>query len=235
MTLDRLISRFGLASRKVAVEWIRSGRVRVNRRVERDALRWVHISCDQVEIDGREISEVKKQYILLNKPAGVITSYGDPEQRRTVYECLSGLNAWVFPVGRLDKDTSGLLLLTNDTEFGNHLTDPDSKVAKKYLVKVNGLLTPDEIEHLRQGVEIEPGVITRPCRVARVRQTAKYDWLEMTLTEGKNRQIRRMMEALEYQVLKLVRIQIGDLELGELMVGRWRNLTRQEVNRLMTS
>ncbi len=232
MTLDRIISRFGLASRTVATGWIRSGRVRVNQKIERDAERWVQIDRDRVSLDGRALSEAQRVYVMLNKPTGVITTYGDPQARRTVYDSLGDLEAWVFPVGRLDKDTSGLLLLTNDTDFGNRLTDPKSKVSKQYVVKVNARVSDDEVQRLQGGIEIEPGRMTLPCTIRRIRDTEKYSWLEVTLQEGKNRQIRRMIEALGHNVLKLVRIQIGDLKLGDIQVGKWRNLTRDEVRRL---
>lgn len=233
MTLDRAISRAGLGSRTQAAEWILAGRIQVNNRIERDAGRWVDTNRDRIKLDGREVAEVGKIYLLLNKPSGVITSYGDPKDRKTVYEFIKDVNTWVFPVGRLDKDTSGLLLLTNDTEFGNRLTDPSSRVAKHYIVKVNALVNGDEVNRLRGGIEIEPGVSMRPCHVNYLRKTEKYSWLELILTEGRNRQVRRMIEALGHQVLKLVRVQVGRLALGDLMVGKWRLLTREEVRSLM--
>lgn len=232
MTLDRALSRSGLASRTTAAEWIRSGEVRVNRRIERDPEKWVHTDQDEIEVRGQRIEPRKPVYIMLNKPTGVITSFGDPEKRKTVYAYLTKLESWVFPVGRLDKDTSGLLLLTNETEFGHRLTDPNSKIKKKYLAKVNALLNEDELSRLRRGVELEPGLTTRPCVVNRVRQTEKYSWIEIILTEGKNRQIRRMVESLGKKVLKLVRVEIGALRLGDLPVGQWRRLTREEVKGL---
>lgn len=233
MTLDRYISRSGVASRTQATEWINEGRVQVNNRIERDAERWVNTNRDRIKLDGREVADAEKLYLMLNKPSGVITSYGDPKDRKTVYEYIKGVNTWVFPVGRLDKDTSGLLLMTNDTDFGNRLTDPKSKVAKHYIVKVNALMNGEEVNRLRSGVEIEPGELTQPCDVNYLRKTEKYSWLEIILTEGKNRQVRRMIEALGHQVLKLVRVQIGRLTLENLMVGRWRFLTREEVRSLM--
>ena len=232
MTLDRVLSRQGLASRTVAVAWIHAGRVRVNSTIERDEGRWIDLRQDRIEVDGREISSASKVYLVLNKPANVVTSHGDPQGRRTVYDHLQGLGAWVFPVGRLDKDTSGLLLLTNDTDFGNRLTDPRSKVPKMYWAKVNAVLEDDELDRLRKGIEIGPGMVTLPCHVKGLRKSEKYSWLEITLTEGKNRQIRRMIEALGYTVIKLVRVQIGSLRLGELGVGKWRELTPAEVRQL---
>lgn len=232
MTLDRVISRRGLASRTVATEWIREGRVRVNGRVERNAGIWFNLNRDRIQVDGRDLSEANRMYVMLNKPTGAITSYGDPRERKTVYDYLHDLESWVFPVGRLDKDTSGLLLLTNDTEFGNSLTDPQCKVSKCYRVKVDCVLSGAEIARMRGGIEIEPGVKTLPCVIRRVRDSERYSWLEMTITEGKNRQIRRMVEALGHRVLKLVRIRIGTLSLGDLVMGKWRMLTRREVEQL---
>lgn len=211
---------------------IEAGRISVNGVTERNATQWVDLNRDQICVDGRLISAAKKIYLMLNKPTGVITSYGDPQQRKTVYDYLKGLDGWVFPVGRLDKDTSGLLLLTNDTQFGNYLTDPSSKVRKQYWVKVNAVLGENELNPLRRGLEIEPGVKTLPCEITRIRETEKYSWLEITLKEGKNRQIRRMIEALGHKVIKLVRIQVGNLRLGNLTVGKWRMLTRDEVRHL---
>lgn len=232
MTLDRVISRFGLASRSVAAEWIESGRVSVNGKIERNRERWIRVKVDRVSIDQQEISEATKLYVMLNKPTDVVTSFGDPQGRETVYDYLQDLKGWVFPVGRLDKDTSGLLLLSNNTEFGNRLTDPQSKVIKKYIVKVNAILSAEELNRLRRGIEIEPGLITMPCGIQPLRQSEKYLWFEVSLVEGRNRQIRRMVEALGHKVIKLVRVQIGALRLGELGVGKWRMLTRAEVKAL---
>ncbi|MBZ5552503.1 MAG: rRNA pseudouridine synthase [Acidobacteriia bacterium] len=232
MTLDRVLSRHGLASRTVAAEWIHTGRVRVNSTIERNEGRWIDLKRDRIKVDDRAVSTAKKVYVILNKPANVVTSHGDPQGRKTVYDYLLGLTAWVSPVGRLDKDTSGLLLLTNDTDFGNRLTDPQSKIPKKYWAKVNAVLEEEELVRLRKGIEIEAGLMTRPCIVTWLRKSEKYSWLEITITEGKNRQIRRMIEALGRKVIKLVRLQIGGLRLGELAVGKWRELTSAEVRML---
>ena len=153
MTLDRVLSRHGLASRTVAAEWIHTGRVRVNSTIERNEGRWIDLKRDRIKVDDRAVSTAKKVYVILNKPANVVTSHGDPQGRKTVYDYLLGLTAWVSPVGRLDKDTSGLLLLTNDTDFGNRLTDPQSKIPKKYWAKVNAVLEEEELVRLRKGIE----------------------------------------------------------------------------------
>ncbi len=141
VTLDRAVSQFGLASRTAARQLVRAGRLKVNGRVVRDHELWVLPGRDVVRLDGEPLKPARKVYLLFYKPRGVITSHGDPAGRRTVYDCLQGKTSWVFPVGRLDKDTSGALLLTNDTAFADFVTDPRSCVTKTYLVKVSGLLT----------------------------------------------------------------------------------------------
>jgi pseudouridine synthase len=146
-----------------------------------------------------------------------------------VYEYLGDIGKWVSPVGRLDKDTSGLLLLTNDTEFADHVTNPRSKVPKTYLVKVSGILSEETVAKLNAGVEMKRGDWASPISVQRVEDRGKYTWLEVVLAEGKNRELRRMIEAVEFKVLKLVRTGIGPLTLAGLEVGKWRELTPSEV------
>ncbi|HEV2495830.1 MAG TPA: pseudouridine synthase [Terriglobia bacterium] len=232
MTLDRVLSRLGIASRTAAREVIRAGRLRVNGRVVRDPDCWVELGQDAVDLDGRRLKPARKIYLLFYKPKGVISSHGDPAGRKTIYACLAALGEegkWVAPVGRLDKDTSGLLLLTNDTEFADFITSPDSGVPKTYLVKTSGLMSDDVITRLAAGVEMKRGDFARPVSVCRVEDRGKYTWLEVVLTEGKNREVRRMLEAVGFKVLKLVRTRIGPLTLAGLEVGRWRELTRAEV------
>jgi len=236
MTLDRVLSRLGLASRTAARDAIRAGRLRVNGRVVRDPEFWVELDRDAVELDGRRVKPARKVYLLFYKPKGVITSHGDPAGRKTIYSSLEGLGEegkWVAPVGRLDQDTSGLLLLTNDTEFADFITSPDSGVPKTYLVKTSGLMSDEVVARLAAGVEMKRGDFARPLRVRRVEDRGKYTWLEVTLTEGKNREVRRMIEAVGFKVLKLVRTRIGPLTLKGLEVGKWRVLTRLEVVALM--
>jgi len=232
MTLDRVLSRLGLASRTAARDAIRAGRLRVNGRVVRDPECWVELGRDAVELDGRRVKPARKVYLLFYKPKGVITSHGDPAGRKTIYSYLEGLGEegkWVAPVGRLDQDTSGLLLLTNDTEFADFITSPDSGVPKTYLVKTSGLMSDEVIARLAAGVEMKRGDFARPLRVRRVEDRGKYTWLEAALTEGKNREVRRMIEAVGFKVLKLVRTKIGPLTLKGLEVGKWRALSRAEV------
>ena len=229
LTLDRVLSRFGLASRTEARDAIQAGRLKVNGRVERNPDSWVRPGEDAVQLDGQRLKATRKMYLLFYKPKGVITSHGDPDGRKTVYDSLGEMKSWVFPVGRLDKDTSGLLLLTNDTEFADFVTNPDSRVPKTYLVKTNALLSDDVLARLNAGVEMKRGDFARPEIVRRLEDRGKYTWLEVVLTEGKNREVRRMIEAVGFKVLKLVRTRIGPLKLEGLEVGRYRELTSAEI------
>ncbi len=229
MTLDRVLSRYGLASRTVAREAIREGRLRVNGRVIRDPDFWVKPGSDTVQLDGKRLKRERRIYLLLYKPRGVITSHGDPSGRKTVYDSLGDLGRWVSPVGRLDKDTSGLLLLTNDTSFADFVTSPESQVAKTYFVKLNGLISDETISQIAAGIEMKRGDFARPRSVRRVEDRGKYSRLEIILTEGKNREVRRMIEAVGFKVLKLVRTRIGPLSLEGLEMGKWRELSAAEV------
>ena len=230
-TLDRVLSKLGLCSRTESREWIVRGRLKVNGATVRDPERWVDLDRDHIALDGKPVRAEQKTYILLYKPKGYLTSYTDPDGRPTVYDLLQSVNQWIFPVGRLDLDTSGLLLLTNDSEFAEHVTNPASHVAKTYLVKASTRLDEAQLERLRAGVELKDGP-TRPARVRRVRDSEKYTFLEITISEGRNRQVRRMLETLGAQVLKLVRTSIGPLRLGALPIGKWRALTAAEVRLL---
>lgn len=232
MTLDRVLSRYGLASRTDAREAIVAGRVKVNGRVIRDPDRWTDPGTEAIHVDGDRIRKSRKTYLLFYKPKGVITSHGDPQGRKTVYDCLGASVPWVSPVGRLDKDTSGLLLLTNDTDFANHVTDPASQVRKTYLIKANTIVGDEVIEEMGRGIELKRGDWARPQSVKRIEDRGKYTWLEIVLTEGKNREVRRLLEAVDLKVLKLVRIRIGPCTLDGLQVGKWRPLTASELGKL---
>ncbi len=233
-TLDRLISKMGLGSRTEARSWVGASRVKVNGKVIQNPDFWVNPERDKVELDNRPLEKKKYRYLLLNKPAGYLTTYKDPEGRPTVYDLLKGVTDFLSTVGRLDLDTSGLLLLTNDTQFGERLTNPDYHVPKTYLVKAATLLTDDQLDRLRAGVTLDDGP-TRPAEVVRVRDAATKTFIEITITEGRNRQVRRMLEAIDSFVLKLVRVRIGGLEIGGLPPGSWRNLTPAEVQNLVAA
>ncbi len=232
MTLDRVLSRYGLASRTGAREAILAGRLKVNGQVVRDPDRWVQPKRDVIHLDSERLKGARRTYLVFYKPRGVITSHGDPAGRKTVYDYLGDKGQWVFPVGRLDKETSGLLLLTNDTEFANLVTDPRSLVPKTYLVKTNGLLRDEIVAKLRAGLELKRGDWAKPHSVRRVEDRGKYTWLEVVLTEGKNREVRRLIEAVGFKVLKLVRTRIGPVTLAGLQVGKWRPLTSSELAKI---
>lgn len=226
-TLERVLSKAGLGSRTEARSWIGAGRVRVNGRPTQNPDQWIDLDRDHVLFDGKPLENAEKLYLLLYKPKGYITSYKDPDGRPTVYDLLEGLDTWVFPVGRLDLDSSGLLVMTNDSGFAELLTNPHYKVAKTYQVKCSTRVTNEQIDKLRAGVELDDGP-TRPAEVIRLRDSEKYSHLEIRITEGRNRQVRRMVEAIESKVLKLVRVAIGPVRIGTLEVGKWRELTNPE-------
>jgi len=186
-----------------------------------------------VHFDGMKLRAEKKIYIALNKPTGVVTSHGDSKGRPTVYDHLKKLDRWVFPVGRLDMDTSGLLILTNDTEFGDQLLNPESKIPKTYYVKVTGNVSPEAYARLAGGMDIGGGEFTGPATLKEVRRSEKYTWFELTITEGRNRQVRRMCKTIGHPVLKLVRIRIGTYELGTLPVGTFVKLEGADLARLL--
>jgi 23S rRNA pseudouridine2605 synthase len=231
-TLERVLSKSGLGSRTEARHWIHSGRVSINGRVVENPDHWVDFERDRVRFDGEPVERRERLYVLLYKPTGYLTTYKDPDGRPTVYDLIADVGAFLSPVGRLDRNTSGLLLMTNDTQFAERVTNPDSHVPKTYLVKVSTLLSEAQLQRLRDGVELNDR-LTRPATVSRVRDSAKYTHLEIVLTEGRNRQVRRMVEAVGARVLKLVRIRIGSIAIGSLPIGTWRRLTPAEVTALM--
>jgi 23S rRNA pseudouridine2605 synthase len=230
-TLERVISKAGLGSRTDARSWISAGKVRVNGRVVQNPDQWVDLERDSVTFQGKPLRAAAKAYILLYKPKGFLTTWRDPEGRPRVYDLIGDAGTWLSPVGRLDLDTSGLLLMTNDTEFAERITNPDHKIPKSYQIKASTLLSEEQLDQLRRGMELPDGR-TRPAEVRRLRDSAKYTFLEMTITEGRNRQVRRMVEALGSKVLKLVRTAIGPIRIGELPIGKWRNLTEEELHSL---
>jgi 23S rRNA pseudouridine2605 synthase len=230
-TLERVLSKAGAGSRVDARGWICTGRVKVNGHVVRDPDYWVDMKRDRVRLDGKPLRARERVYLLLYKPTGYLTTYRDPRERPTVYDLIADVDTFVSPVGRLDLDTSGLLLMTNDNQLAEQVTNPESHVPKTYLVKASMRLTDEQLRQLRDGVELSDGP-TRPARVRRVRDSEKYTHLEITLTEGRNRQVRRMIEALGAKVLKLVRVKIGTISIGTLQIGKWRLLTDAELRAL---
>jgi 23S rRNA pseudouridine2605 synthase len=227
-TLERVLSKAGLGSRTEARKWIGAGRVKVNGKLVQSPDHWVDMACDKVTLDNRPVKAAKSIYLLLYKPTGYLTTLKDPEGRPTIYDLIQDAGRWVIPVGRLDLDTSGLLLLTSDTQFAERVTNPDYKIPKTYLVKASTLLSDQQLDQLRAGVILSDGP-TKPADVQRVRDSAKYSFIEIVLSEGRNRQVRRMIEAVGSKVLKLVRVEIGGLRIGDLPIGHFRELTAEEV------
>lgn len=232
-TLERVVSKSGIGSRTEARKWINQGRVRVNGQVVKDPDRWVDLERDKIAFDEKPVGALKPTYLLLYKPTGYLTTYRDPEGRKTIYDLLPDREQYLFPVGRLDLDTSGLLILTNDTQFAERMTNPDYKVPKTYLVKASKFLADEDLDRLRNGVELHDGP-TRPATVTRLREAGGKTVFEITITEGRNRQVRRMVEALDAKVLKLVRVAIGNVRIGDLTIGNARELTEQELRSFRT-
>lgn len=230
-TLERVLSKAGLGSRTDARKWIGAGRVKVNGRLVQNADQWVDLERDKVTLDDKPVRPGKKVYLLLYKPKGYITTYKDPEGRPTVYDLIRDAGQWLGTVGRLDRDSSGLLLLSNDNRFAEQVTNPEYKIPKTYLVKASTRLSDEQMDQLRRGVVLSDGPTQRAV-VKRVRDGAKYSFLEITICEGRNRQVRRMIEAIGSKVLKLVRVRIGGIEIGGLAIGKYRELTAAEVQAL---
>ncbi len=229
--LNKYLAEAGVASRRSADKLIAQGRVRVNGEVVR-VLGWIVERGDRVTVDGSPVTiEKHKTYLALNKPVGVVTTMRDPQGRRTVRELLPPGIARVVPVGRLDYDTSGLLLLTDDGELAYRLTHPSFGVEKDYRVRVAGRVATDHVQALRDGVALGE-YRTQPCRVRVVSAGRETSLIELRLHEGKNRQVRRMLAALGYRVLALQRVRFGPIALGELSPGRSRFLSTRELKDL---
>ena len=227
-SLERVLSKAGAGSRTDARAWILAGRVTVNGTIVRLPERRVDMDRDRIRLDNKPLVAREPVYLLLHKPAGYVTTKSDPEGRPTVYDLIKDVTTFVSPVGRLDLDTSGLLVMTNDTQFAEGVTSPDFHVPKVYLVKASALLTDEDLQTLRDGVTLRD-VATRPARVRRVGDSSRRTSFEITLTEGRNRQVRRMVEAVGARVVNLTRVKIGSIAIGALPEGQWRLLTRTEV------
>jgi len=232
VSLARALSKLGAASRTRAVELIAAGRVTVNGSPARTPAQRIDMARDVLALDGGVLRAPLQRYLALNKPRGLVTTARDERGRTTVYHCLREEDKLLAPVGRLDMASEGLLLFTNDTQWAQRLLDPACHVPKVYHVQIDRLLEEAEIERLRRGIALETGQTPRPAEVALLRSGGKTCWLEITLYEGLNRQIRRMIEAVGARVLRLVRISIGPVELGDLAKGATRPLTAWEVAEL---
>jgi 23S rRNA pseudouridine2605 synthase/16S rRNA pseudouridine516 synthase len=229
--LHKVLADAGVASRRAAEALIAEGRVRVNGRVVTTQGVRVEPGRDTIAVDGRRIHEAgQRVYLLLFKPRGYITSVTDPQGRPTVMDLLRGVRERVFPVGRLDWDSEGLLLLTNDGDLAFRLTHPGNHVPRTYRVKVKGRLPGEALEQARRGIRID-GRLTLPARITPISSQVN-SWIEVVLHEGRKNQIRRMFERLGHPVLKLRRVAIGPVQDRRLRPGSWRPLTRGEVDRL---
>ena len=217
----------GYCSRSKAAALIQGKRVRVNGRVVCDPEAPVRIPQDRIEVDGSAVSRQSAIYLVMNKPRGIVTTASDEKGRETVYDVVDDVEKWLAPVGRLDKASEGLLLLTNDSEWAARITDPASHLDKVYHVQVDCVADADLLQRIRQGCVVDGDVLSAR-RVRLLRHGDKNSWLEFTLDEGKNRQIRRLLEALGVRVQRLVRVEIGPLELGSLKKGTVRKLTAEE-------
>jgi 23S rRNA pseudouridine2605 synthase len=235
MRINKYIAAAGIASRRKADELIKSGKVKINGEVLKEPGYDVTDS-DTVEVLGQLISGIPKSvYYALNKPAGYVSTLSDEKGRPTVVELLTDVTVRVFPVGRLDYDTSGLLLLTNDGKLAERMAHPKNKVWKTYMARINGILTKDQILKLRNGVVIEVNkkpYKTAPARVTQLSCSAHESVLEIKISEGKNRQIRKMVEAVGFRVLELERTAIGDIRLGRTKPGSYRKLSAAELDYL---
>lgn len=222
----------GLGSRTQAAEWVRAGRVRVNGRVVSDAEFPVRQGLDRIDVDGQRTKAAQRVVVMLNKPRGLVTTREDEQGRETVYRCFAGARLpWLAPVGRLDKASEGLLLFGNDPAWAARITDPESGPAKTYHVQIDRLVDDAWLVGLERGAESDgEHLAVRSAR--QVRSGEKHSWVEITLEEGRNRQIRRLLEAFDVRVLRLVRVGIGSLGLGELNKGEWRMLTEREIEGL---
>jgi 23S rRNA pseudouridine2605 synthase len=229
--LARAISKLGYCSRSQAAELIRAGRVGLNGRTKRDPETPVRIETDRIMVDGHAIASPQKNYLMMNKPRGLVTTASDEKGRKTVYEGLRKATEslpWVAPLGRLDKASEGLLLLTNDSEWGARIIAPETHLEKTYHVQIRAVANEELTTAILNGVKNQEGEILRAKQARLLRTGVKNCWLEIVLDEGKNRQIRRMFTALDVEVLRLVRVAIGPLQLGKVGKGSYRPLTIEE-------
>lgn len=233
MRLQKFMAQCGVASRRAAEKIISQGRVKVNGEVIDFMGFEVDPGRDKVEVDSKVIHEEKKKYyIMLNKPKNYVTTVSDELGRPTVMQLVEDINARIYPVGRLDFETSGLLLMTNDGDFANNITHPASEINKVYIAVTDRPLDEDQLTMLREGVRIDD-FLTAPALVQNLKRTKHGFEVKITIHEGKNRQIRRMLEAVGARTVSLKRISVGPITLGNLPEGKWRKLSEAEVNKLM--
>lgn len=224
VSLARALSKLGVLSRSQAEEAVRQRRVSVDGKIITNPSFRCSLDDDRIEIDGKPVRQPEFLYIVMNKPVGIVTTRSDERGRKTVYDLLGDVGQWIFPVGRLDKDSSGLLLFTNDHRLGERLTNPNSKVPKTYIVTLDKPLDEHDASVMRKGMMLDDERL-QPAEI----KILNHQSFEMTIHEGKNRQIRRMCESFGYTVCSLVRTQIGSFEIGNLPPGEIRQLTKKEI------
>lgn len=230
MRINKFLAASGVASRRECDKLIQEGKVTVNGKV---AVLGLEVGeTDEVTVNGNPVTVKKNEYYILNKPKGYICSVSDDKGRKTVLDLMPPNIGRIYPVGRLDYDSEGLLILTTDGELAQHLTHPSNAVPKTYLVKIEGTLTEAALNPIRSGIEID-GYVTKKCKAHIVETNKNYTKIHITLTEGKNREIRKMFEAIGKEVTLLKRIKVGEINLSGLDRGAYRKLNRNEVNYLM--
>lgn len=226
--IQKILAHGGIASRRAAEQLITAGRVRVNGRIVTELGAKADPRRDRVEVDGKRVVAEDHVYVVLHKPRGVVSTMSDPEGRPTVRELLGSIGARIYPVGRLDFATSGVLLATNDGEFADGLLHPRKTVPKTYVLKVKGAMSPDDLARWQKGVRLEDGM-TLPADAKLLRHEGDKTWLELTIREGRNQQIRRMGEATGFPVMRLARVAFAEISSEGLAPGRWRHITRDEL------
>ncbi len=234
--LHKYMARCGVASRRRSEELISEGKVKVNGKTVTTPGTKIAPESDSVEVEGRTIEPPEGHvYVMLNKPPGYVSTVDDEYDRPTIYDLVKGTGRRLFSVGRLDMDSRGLLLLTTDGNLAYRLTHPSHKVDKEYIVKLDGVPSEEELEHVRKGVELVDGHITQPCTITLDTAEGNEAWVTVIISEGRKRQVKRMFKAVGYTVTYLKRTRIGELELSTVEEGSWRYLTQQETKKLKQS
>jgi 23S rRNA pseudouridine2605 synthase len=234
VSLARALSKLGFCSRSQAPGFIAAGRVKVNHKIQLNPSFRVDLTVDRIEVDEKPVKSTTKVYLLLNKPRGLVTTRSDEKGRETVYECLKDENLpTVIPVGRLDKASEGVLLFTNDTQWANQILAPENHLDKIYHVQINGLADENLLQQLQAGRSTPDGDFLNVKGAKLLRSGNRNSWLEITLDEGKNRHIRRLLQIFDIEVLRLIRVAIGPLELGNLKKGEYRYLSSIEKEMLV--
>ena len=234
--LQKYLANKGIASRRKAEEYILQGKVKVDGKLVRELGTKINPKKDKIEFEGKEVrNEIKKVYVLLNKPIDYVTTVKDQFSRNTVVDLVKNAGENLLPVGRLDMYTSGALILTNDGDFIYHVTHPKYEIEKTYTITLRGKITKEEVETLRKGVIIDEGYLTKPAkvRILTINEEKNISRLEITIHEGKNRQVRKMCEALGRKVVALHRSKIGNVDVKDLKIGQWRYLKKKEIDEIL--